>query len=165
VVAAAGRIGVGEAIAVLGHLGDPAAALDAAILAGVVVEAGERITAAHPLIGAAAIESLPPGRRAQLYQRFAAASSNPERYAHFAALAAGPGPDAAVAAALDAAAAAAHARAANAAAAQFAAQAVTFTPEQDATWTPRGRRSTAPSPGPRISGTTTRRSPSCRTWR
>jgi DNA-binding CsgD family transcriptional regulator len=131
VVAAAGRIGVGEALAVLGHLDDPAAALDAAILAGVVAEAGDRITAAHPLIGAAAVESLPPGRRAWLYQRLAATSSNPERHAHFAALAAGPGPDPAVADALDAAAAAAHARAANAAAAQFAAQAVLFTPVSD----------------------------------
>ena len=132
VVAAAGRIGVPEALAVLDHLEDPAAALDAAVLAGVVVETGDRLAAAHPLIGAAAVESLPPGRRAQLYRRLAAASSGPERYAHFAALAAGPGPDPAVAEALDAAAAAAHARAANAAAAQFAAQAVLFTPESDA---------------------------------
>jgi DNA-binding CsgD family transcriptional regulator len=128
VVAAAGRIGIPEALAVLDHLHDPVAALDAAVLAGVVVEAGRRLSAAHPLIGAAAVESLPPGRRAQLYQRLAEASSNPERYAHFAALAAGPGPDGAVADALDAAAAAAHARAGNAAAGQFAAQAVAFTP-------------------------------------
>ena len=132
VVAAAGRIGVAEALEVLDHLADPAAALDAAVLAGVVVETGDRLAAAHPLIGAAAVESLPPGRRAQLYRRLAEAASSPERYAHFAALAAGPGPDAAVAEALDAAAAAAHARAANAAAAQFAAQAVLFTPESDA---------------------------------
>jgi DNA-binding CsgD family transcriptional regulator len=130
-VAAAGRIGVAEALAVLGYLPDPAGALDAAILAGVVVEAGNRITVAHPLIGAAAVESLPPGRRAALYRRLAAASPNPERYAHFAALAGGPGPDPAVADALDAAAAAAHARAASAAAGQFAAQAVRFTPEAD----------------------------------
>jgi DNA-binding CsgD family transcriptional regulator len=131
-VAAAGRIGVAEALSVLGNLADPAAALDAAILAGVVAETGDRITPVHPLIGAAAVESLPPGRRRQLYQRLAAASPNPERYAHFAALAAGPGPDTTVAEALDVAAAAAHARAANAAAAQFAAQAVLFTPAPDA---------------------------------
>ena len=99
---------------------------------GVVVEAGDRLSAAHPLIGAAAVESLPPGRRAQLYRRLAGASANPERYAHFAALAAGPGPDGAVADALDAAAAAAHARAGNAAAGQFAAQAVAFTPASEA---------------------------------
>ena len=115
----------------LDHLADPAAAVDATVLTGVVVETGGRLSAAHPLIGAAAVESLPPGRRAQLYRRFAGVSANPERYAHFAALAAAPGPDGAVAEALDAAAAAAHARAANAAAAQFAAQAVLFTPEPD----------------------------------
>ena len=96
-----------------------------------VVETGDRLSAAHPLIAAAAVESLPPGRRAQLYRRLAGASPSPERYAHFTALAAGPGPDSAVAEALDAAAAAAHARAGNAAAAQFAAQSVLFTPESD----------------------------------
>ena len=130
-VAAAGRIGVTEAFALLGHLEDPAAALDAAVVTGVVVETGDRITVAHPLIGAAAVESLPPGRRARLYQRLAVASSSPERYAHFAALAAGAGPDSGVADALDVAAAAAHGRAANAAAGQFAAQAVQFTPGSD----------------------------------
>ena len=132
VVAAAGRIVVAEALAVLDHLEDPAAALDAAVLAGVVVETGDRVAAAHPLIGDAAVESLPPGRRTQLYRRLAGAASGPERYAHFAALATGPGPDPAVAEALEAAADAAHARAANAAAAQFAAQAVAFTPASDA---------------------------------
>jgi len=131
VVAAAGRIGVAETLAVLDHLADPAAAVDAAVLAGVVVETGGRLSVAHPLIGAAAVESLPPGRRARLYRRLADLSPNPERYAHFAALAAGPGPDGPVADALDAAAAAAHARAASAAAAQFAGQAVLFTPERD----------------------------------
>ncbi len=141
VVAAAGRIGVPEALAVLDQLTDAAAALDAAVLAGVVVEAGDRLSAAHPLIGAAAVESLPPGRRAQLHRRLADVSANPERRAHFAALAAGPGPDRAVAEALDAAAAAAHARAANAAAAQFAAQAVVFTAGIG-----RSRHGTSPDP-------------------
>jgi DNA-binding CsgD family transcriptional regulator len=131
VVAAAGRIGLRDALAVLDKLDDPATAVDEAVLAGVVVETGDRLSAAHPLIAAAAVESLPPGRRAQLYRRLAGASPSPERYAHFTALAAGPGPDSAVAEALDAAAAAAHARAGNAAAAQFAAQSVLFTPESD----------------------------------
>src|SRR5262249_34253452 len=81
---------------------------------------------------AAAVESLPPGRRMRLYQRLAAVSSGPERCAHFAALAAGPGPDRAVADALDAAAAAAHGRAANAAAGHFAAPAVEVPPGTDA---------------------------------
>jgi hypothetical protein len=105
--------------------------VDGAVLAGVVVETEGRIAPAHPLIGAAAVESLPPGRRTRIYQRLATASANPERYAHFAALAASPGPGPAVADALDAAAEAAHARAANAAAGQFAAQAVIFTAESD----------------------------------
>jgi len=130
-VAAAGRIAVPEALAVLDHLTDPAAAVDEAVLAGVVVETGARLSVAHPLIGTAALESLPPGRRAQLYQRLADASSNPERYAHFIARAAGPGPDAAVADALETAAEAAHARAGNGAAAQFATQSVLFTPESE----------------------------------
>jgi DNA-binding CsgD family transcriptional regulator len=125
VVAAAGRIAVPDAIAVLSDLDDPAAALDAAVLAGVVVETEGRVAAAHPLIGAAAVESLPPGRRLSIYRRLA------ERRAHFAALAAEPGPDPQVAAALDAAGEASHARAANAAAGQFAEQAVTFTPPSD----------------------------------
>ena len=111
-VAAAGRIGLRDALAVLDQLDDPAAAVDEAVLAGVVVETGDRLSGAHPLIAAAAVESLPPGRRAQLYRRLAGASPSPERYAHFTALAAGPGPDSAVAEALDAAATAAHARAA-----------------------------------------------------
>jgi hypothetical protein len=132
VVAAAGRIGLPEALAVLDHLADPAAAVDEAVLAGVVVETGGRLSVAHPLIGAAAIESLPPERRARLYRRLADASASPERYAHFAALAVGPGPDGPVADALDVAAVAAHARAGNAAAGQFAAQAVAFTPASDA---------------------------------
>ena len=131
VVAGAGRITVAGALAALNQLEDPAAALDEAVVAGVVVETGDRVAPAHPLIGAAAVEALPPGRRQRLYQRLAATAATPERYAHFAALAAGPGPDAAVADALEAAAASAHGRAGNAEAAQFAARAVAFTPERD----------------------------------
>jgi DNA-binding CsgD family transcriptional regulator len=131
VVAAAGRIAVSDALAALEPLPDPAAALDEAVLAGVVVETEGRIAPAHPLIGAAAVEALPPVRRQRLYRRLARGAVSPERYAHFAALAAGPGPDPLVAAALDAAATSARARAGNAEAAQFATQAVRFTPDQD----------------------------------
>src|SRR5215471_9623733 len=131
-VAAAGRIAVSDTVALLSHLEDPAAAVDEAVLADFLVETDGRLAAAHPLIGAAALDVMPPGRRAQLYRRLAAASASAERHAHFAALAAGPGPDPQVADALDAAAAAAHARTANDAAAEFAVQAVTFTPESDA---------------------------------
>jgi DNA-binding CsgD family transcriptional regulator len=131
VVAGAGRITVADALAALSHVEDPPAALDEAVLAGVVVETGDRLAPAHPLIGAAAIEALPPGRRQRLYRQLAGTAVSPERYAHFAALAAGPGPDSAVADALDAAAASAHGRAGNAEAAQFADQAVAFTPGPD----------------------------------
>ena len=102
-------------IAVMDDLDDPGGALDAAVLAGVIVETEGRVAPAHPLIGAAAVESVPPYRRADIYRRLAAVSSSPERRAHFAAPAAGPEPNDEVAAALDAAADAAHARAANAA--------------------------------------------------
>jgi len=132
-VAAAGRISLPDVLALLSHLDDAAAAVDGAVLAGVLIETPDRIVVSHPLIAAAAVDALPPGRRSQLYSRLAAASSDPERRGHFAALAAGGGPDPVVADALDAAADAAHARAGNAAAAQFAVQAVAFTPERDST--------------------------------
>jgi len=130
-VAAAGRIRLPDALAMLGHLDDPAAAVDGAVLAGVLVDTADRLVVSHPLIAAAAVDALPPARRSQLYRRLADASGDPERRGHFAALAAGAGPDPLVAHALDAAADAAHARAGNAAAAQFAVLAVTFTAEQD----------------------------------
>ena len=136
VVSAAGRITLADAISVLDgvpDVPDPAAALDAAVLAGVVVETEGRVAPAHPLIGAAAVEAEPPARRARLYQRLAAVSASPERRAYFAALAAGPEPDAEVAAIQEAAAEAAVARAANVAAGQFAAQAAAFTPASDVT--------------------------------
>ncbi len=131
VVAAAGRIRLPEVLPMLSHLDNPAAAVDDAVLAGVLIESADRIAVSHPLIAAAAVHALPPGRRGQLYRQLADASADPERRAHFAALAAGTGPDPAVADALDAAADAAHARAGNAAAAQFALQAVSFTPVAD----------------------------------
>lgn len=131
VVAACGRISVRNTMVVLDHLDDSGAALDQAVLAGVVTETAGRLAAAHPLIGAAAVESLPPVRRQRLYARLAEVAVSPEPKARFAAVAAGPKPDAEVAAALDAAAQAAHARAGNAEAARFAVQAVQFSPEDD----------------------------------
>jgi DNA-binding CsgD family transcriptional regulator len=131
VVAACGRISVSNTLAVLDHLDDPGAALDEAVLAGVVTETAGRLAAVHPLIGAAAVESLPPVGRQRLYSRLADVAVSPEPKARFAAMAAGPKPDAEVSAALDAAAEAAHARAGNAEAARFAVQAVQFTPEED----------------------------------
>ncbi len=131
VVAACGRVSVANTMVVLDHLDDPGAALDKAVLAGVVTETAGRLAAAHPLIGAAAVESLPPIRRQRLYARLAEVAVSPEPKARFAALAAGPNADAEVAAALEAAAEAAQARAGNAEAARFAVQAVQFTPEPD----------------------------------
>jgi DNA-binding CsgD family transcriptional regulator len=131
VVAACGRATVHNTMMVLDHLDDPGAALDEAVLAGVVTETAGRLAAAHPLIGAAAVESLPPVSRQRLYARLAEVAVSPEPKARFAVAAAGPKPDPAVAAALDAAAEAAHARAGNAEAARFAMQAVQFTPEED----------------------------------
>ena len=128
VVAAAGRIRLPEILPMLSRRNNPAAAVDDAVLAGVLVASADRIVVSHPLIAAAAVHALPPGRRGHLYRRLADASADPERRAHFAALASGTGPDPAVADALDATADAAHARAGNAAAAQFALQAATFTP-------------------------------------
>ena len=134
VVAAAGRITVADAIGAMDDLADPAGALDAAVLSGVVTETDGRLAAAHPLIGTAAVEAVPSGHRARVYRRLAEISASPERGAQFAALAAqavGSCPDTGVAAALDTAAEAAHARAALAAAGKFAAQAVEFTPPDD----------------------------------
>lgn len=131
VVAAAGRMRLPDVLPMLSHLDNPAAAVDDAVLAGVLIESADRIVVSHPLIAAASVRALPPGRRGQLYRQLADASADPERRAHFAALAAGTGPDPAVANALDAAADAARARAANAAAAQFALQAVNCTPAVD----------------------------------
>ena len=131
VVAAAGHVRVSDSLKELRVLPDPVTALDSAALAGAVVETGGRLVPAHPLIGAAALEALPPGRRRNLYEHLAAESINPERHARFLALAAGTGPDPAVAEALEAAAEAAHNRAANAVAGHFATQAVSFTPTTD----------------------------------
>ena len=137
VVAAAERIGEDDATAImrLEGIADPAAALAAAIRAGAVIKSGGRLSAAHPLIGVAAVEAVPPVRRAALYRRVAAASPSLERRAQFTALAAsaiGAVPDPEVANALEQAAEAASGRAATATAGKFAVQAVKFTPESDA---------------------------------
>lgn len=132
VVSAAGRCTAADAIAVLGgSVSDPAAALDEAVTAGVLVETGGRLAPAHPLIGKATVDALPPVRRSALYASLAERAEGPERRAHFAVLATEPGPDPATAILLDAAAGAAQARAAGVAAALFARAATRFTPESD----------------------------------
>lgn len=134
VVAAAGRITVHDALAAMDDLPASAAAIDEAVLAGVVVETEGRLAPAHPLIGAAAVEDVPRDRLAALYRRLAAVCAGPERRAQFTALAAeaeGTMPDPAVADALDTAAEAAAAKAAYDAAGKFAAQALRFTVPHD----------------------------------
>jgi DNA-binding CsgD family transcriptional regulator len=113
--------------AIEGLVADPAAAVDAAVTAGVVVETAGKLRPAHPLVGYAALEALPPGGRANLHRRLAAIVNDPEQQARHMAIAADP-PDAEVATALDAGAAAARARGATAAAVELAELAVEFTP-------------------------------------
>jgi DNA-binding CsgD family transcriptional regulator len=137
VVAAAERIDVGDAVTVmrLEGIADPEAALEAAIQAGAVIKSGGRLIPAHPLIGVAAVEEVPPVRRAALYRRVAETSVSLERRAQFTARAAaaiGAMPDPEVADVLEQAAEAASGRAATAIAGKFARQAVEFTPESDA---------------------------------
>src|SRR5260370_376044 len=93
IVAAAGRITVSDTVPALGHLGGAGGAVDEAVVADFLVETEGRLATAHPLIGAAALDVMPPGHRAEVYRQLAAAAASPERHAHFAALAAGPGPD------------------------------------------------------------------------
>lgn len=137
VVAAAERVSREDAAAVLcrGGTASPFSAIDAAIRAGVVIEGAGRLIPAHPLIGVAAIDAVPPVRRAGLYRRVAAVSASLERRAQFTALAAatiGAMPDPGVADTLEQAAEAASRRAATVTAGKFAEQAVEFTPESDA---------------------------------
>jgi len=110
------------------QLSDPQGALDAAVAAGVVTEAGARLRPGHPLLGSVALDSLPPGRRASLHRRLAAVVSDPEQHARHLALAAGGQPDAEVATALDAGANAARARGAPRAAADLLELAIVHTP-------------------------------------
>lgn len=110
-----------------GVVADTGAAVDAAVTAGVVVESGGKLRPAHPLLGYAALEALPPSGRATLHRRLAAIVTDLEQRARHMAIAAEP-PDAEVAAALDAGAAAARARGATGAAAELVELAVEFTP-------------------------------------
>ena len=134
VVAAAGRIDVPQTLDALnGRVADPIAALDAAIVAGVLLEsegAGDRRTSAYwcrdgrEVAARAAARTVPAACRT--YGQPGAIGPLPVAGSRF-------GPDSEVAAALDAASSSAHARAATPAAAQFAEQAVLFTAAGDAT--------------------------------
>src|SRR6201999_975916 len=111
---------------------DPNDAIDVAVAARAVVESGGRLRPAHPLLGSAALEALPPFTRTELHARLASVVDDDEQRARHAALAARECPDETVAASLDAGAAAARSRGATHAAAELADQAVTFTPPGNA---------------------------------
>jgi DNA-binding CsgD family transcriptional regulator len=100
--------------------------------AGIVtVDGTGRIEFAHPLLAAAAYESVPAARRRELHRRAAEVVADPEERARHLALASA-GPDPAVAGQLDQGAAAAAARGAFDAAADLAELASRLTPTDDA---------------------------------
>lgn len=110
--------------------GDAGKAIDDAIAAGVVTEAGGRLRPAHPLLGSAALDSLLPGARVALHRRLATVVVDPEQHARHLVLAANnSGPE--LVAALDAGVRSAKLRGATSAAAELAELAITHTPAGD----------------------------------
>ncbi|MBP2322981.1 hypothetical protein JOF56_003366 [Kibdelosporangium banguiense] len=109
---------------------NPGKALDVAVTVGVVVETAGKLRPAHPLLGYAALEALPPGGRSALHRRLAEIVKDPEQRARHMAVAAEP-PDAEVAVALDEGASVARARGATGGAAELVELAVDFTPPDD----------------------------------
>ena len=104
--------------------------LDGAFATGVLVESGDELRFAHPLLAASAIGALPPHRRRAIHRALAGLVTDPEeRGRHLAA--ATIEPSAAVAEALDAAAAEARRRGAPAAAAELGEEAARLTPPDD----------------------------------
>jgi DNA-binding CsgD family transcriptional regulator/tetratricopeptide (TPR) repeat protein len=104
--------------------------LDDAFATGVLVESGDELRFAHPLLAASAIGALPPHRRRAIHRALADLVTDPEeRGRHLAA--ATIEPSATVAAALDAAAAEARRRGAPAAAAELGERAARLTPPDD----------------------------------
>jgi len=103
------------------------AGLREAVDEGIVRLDGAQVTFAHPLLSAAAYESMAARERRALHRRLAAASDDPEERARHLALAAD-GPDASVASALDDAARHARARGAPAAGAELLDLAQQLTP-------------------------------------
>jgi hypothetical protein len=62
-----------------GVVANPGAALDTAVTVGVVVETAGKLRPAHPLLGYAALEALPPGGRSTLHRRLAEIVKDPRR--------------------------------------------------------------------------------------
>lgn len=107
------------------------AAIDRAVEAGVVATSAGRLRAAHPLLGAAVIEMLPPLARAAAHRRLAQVVEDPEQRARHVLRAWDGEADTAVAALLEAGSRAAGLRGAVRAAAELAEHAAACTPAAD----------------------------------
>ena len=114
--------------ALLEHAGGDG--VDELIAAGVLVDDGDAICFAHPLLAGTAYSTASSGERGAAHRLLAGLAADPEERGHHLAAAADV-PDAGVAAAVDAASAQARARGATDAAARLAARAVELTPSAD----------------------------------
>ena len=110
---------------------DPDVALALAVDEGAIVESEGRLLPAHPLLGSAALDGLPPVARTALHQRLAGVVTDPEQRARHLVLAAGEPPDADLAEVLDAGARVARSRGATYASLELAELAVRFTPADE----------------------------------
>lgn len=117
--------------ALTGLSGDPAGAVERAVVDGVVtVSESQRLRPAHPLLGAAALDALLPLARAALHRRLAELVDDPEQRARHVMLAAGEPPEATTADQLAAGVVAARGRGAVSTAVELAELAVRFTPPE-----------------------------------
>jgi hypothetical protein len=107
------------------------AALDVAVLGGIVKVRGSEIRFAHPLLASLTYDRAPPGRRRRVHSRLADRVRDPEERVRHLALAAGDAQDDRLAADLDEASGRAAARGATAAAAELTELAVRHTPARD----------------------------------
>lgn len=114
--------------AVTGVVERPSEAVDEAVAAGVLVETNGTLRPAHPILGAVAVSSMPPGQRRAMHLRLADVVNGPEQHARHLALAAEPGPDERVAAVLIRASEQVQQQGALAGAAELAATAARFIP-------------------------------------
>ncbi|HWG23848.1 AAA family ATPase [Actinospica sp.] len=110
---------------------DVDAAIDRAVGAGVVAVTAGRLRAAHPLLGAAVVEVMPPLSRAAAHRRLAVLVEDPEQRARHILRAWDGEGDAKVSAALEAGSHAAGVRGAVRAAAELAERAADCTPAAD----------------------------------
>ncbi|WP_331461071.1 AAA family ATPase [Micromonospora tarapacensis] len=113
---------------VTGVVDRPSDAVDEAVAAGVLMETNGTLRPAHPLLGAVAVSSMPPGQRRAMHLRLADVVNGPEQHARHMALAAEPGPDEHVAAILVRASEQVQQQGALAGAAELAATAARFIP-------------------------------------